>query len=267
VHSLAWGRYFEAIGLDGSDPARIRVVKDPELSLLTHVARDRGYVTAMRGYEHPFWVHLRQRDPDERPSDAWVGRVLGERGFVFLDDRDTTRREMLGLQWASPQGAVYDDPVATPSDLDEASPDAFADLDGILVLTLLLRAVVDAPADQHQHWAPALRRLLKCAAEKFAVDHEFAGEARDTWTLIVATRLLTWRPNVIASQGDTEAARRQLLAEREGTKRRVGQIDSGKPEARVRGRAERRWRRQVDIRSKVIAAACTDLSLKYTSAR
>lgn len=263
VHSLAWGRYFEAIGLDGSDPGRIRVVKDPERSLLTHVDRDRRYAPAMSGYKHPFWTHLRHRDPDDRPSDAWIGRVLVERGFMVLDIGDTTRREMLGLDWARPTGSFYDDPLTSPSALGLASPDAFADLDGILVLTLLLRATVDASADQHQQWVPELRRLLKDATEKFAVDHAFAGEARDTWTLVVATRVLTWRPNVTASKGDVESARRQLLAEREGKKRRVGQIDSGKPEARVRGRAERRWRRQVDVRSKVIAATGTDLSLRY----
>lgn len=80
---------------------------------------------------------------------------------------------------------------------------------------------------------------------------------------MVVTRILAWRPNVAASKSDIESARRQLLTEREGKKRRIGQIDSGKPEARVRGRAERRWRRQVDIRSKVIAAEGTHLSLKY----
>ncbi|MBB3228706.1 hypothetical protein FHW69_003348 [Luteibacter sp. Sphag1AF] len=64
-------------------------------------------------------------------------------------------------------------------------------------------------------------------------------------------------------RSDIESARGQLLAEREGKKRRVGQLDSGKPEASVCRRAERRWRRQVDIRSKVVAAAGTDLSLKY----
>jgi hypothetical protein len=154
---------------------------------------------------------------------------LGERGFIVLENGDTVRREMLGLDWARPTGSFYDDPLTSPSALGLASPDAFADLDGILVLTLLLRAAVDASADQHQHWVPELRRFLKGATEKFAVDHGFTGEARDTWTLIVATRILTWRPNLTAPKGDVESARRQLLAEREGKKRRVGQIDSGKP--------------------------------------
>ncbi len=263
VQSLVWGRYFEAIGLDGSDPGRIKVVKDPERSLLTHVARDRRYAPAIKGYDHPLWAHLRHRDPDERPSDAWIGRVLGERGLMVLEKGDTMRREMLGLEGSRPTGSLYEDSLTSPSALGLASPDAFADLDGILVLTLFLRAAVDASADQHEQWVPELRRLLKGATERFAVDHEFAGEARDTWTLIVATRILTWRPNVTASKGDIESARSQLLEEREGKKRRVGQIDSGNPEARIRGRAERRWRRQIDIRSKVVASESPDPSLKY----
>jgi hypothetical protein len=257
VQPLAWGRYFEAIGLDGSSPGRIRVAKDPEKSLLDHVAADKRYAEAMQGYRHRLWAHLELRDPAERPSDTWMSQVLSERKVLALEEEEDSRKAAVGFEWITDEPFDDDQPLPIQG-LAAFSPDKFADLDGILVLTLLLREAVDGSADQHEQWVPGLRRLLREAAQKFSLDHRFEGEAQDTWQLIVETRLLTWRPEVTPSKDNIESARKQLLAQRVGQKRRVGQIDSGRPEARVRGRAERRWRRQVTIRAMVLAVIRKD---------
>lgn len=50
-----------------------------------------------------------------------------------------------------------------------------------------------------------------------------------------------------------QLAQQQLLDERRGKRRSVGSLDSGSPEKRRQGRAERRWRRQVAVRASLLA--------------
>lgn len=251
VKRLPRTRAFESIGLDGYDPGAIALSHQ---SLLAYVTSKRRYQGTLKSYNHPLWLHLQERNPASRASESWVATVLSARGALILSEQDEANGYELGFDQYFSQS--WGNEAGPPSDI-YFEKERFADLDGLLALTLLHRDTVDGMRADQTQWLPYLRSLLSGAAKHFAKEQGFQGEALDTWRLLVETRMLAWRPEITPAAGDMQLAHQQLLEERHGRRRSVGSIDSGAPEKRRQGRAERRWRRQVAVRASLIAV-CAD---------
>lgn len=178
VKGLPRTRVFESIGLDGYDPGAIALSHQ---SLLTYVTSKRPYQETLKSYNHPLWLHLQERNPATRPSNTWVASVLSERGAVIFSERDEENRYELGF--GQPFSQSRND-AGPPSGI-YFEKERFADLDGLLVLTLLHRDTIDGVRANETQWLPYLRSLLSGAANHFAKEQGFQGEALDTWRLLV----------------------------------------------------------------------------------
>jgi hypothetical protein len=241
-HSLCKGlscaRRFESIALDGFDPGAMKA--KGQQSLLDYVAAKPGYAQTKADYRHGFWKHLAERNPKESKTKPWIDGQLAKGGLLWMDVIDEEHAETLGLRvdvgiWPSKSRQARDgeDFVGVAEN--------FATLDGMLALLIMYREAVD----RADNLVDGLRQALSRATERFAQKFGLEGEQRHTWEFLVRTRVLRWDPSFSHFAEDKVQAEQELLAERSGKRKHAGQLDSGAPEARIRGRAERRWRRQI----------------------
>jgi hypothetical protein len=236
---LSCKRRFESIALDGYDPGAMNATD--KQSLFDFVATKRGYAHATAGYRHGFWRYLVERNPERVPPTSWIGAQfqLTKHGLLRMEDIDEGNAEALGLRYD--RRDFDNDDETDGSHLLVTTADAFANLDGMLALLILYREALDK-ADGA---ADNLRIALVKSTQKFAGTFAFEDEQLHTWEFLVQTRILKWDPSFKPSLEDLSCAKSELLAKRSGRRKHAGKLDSGSPEMRTKGRAERRWRRQV----------------------
>lgn len=253
-------RSFESLALDGYDPGAMTAID--RQSLLDFVASKRGYAHATRSYKHGFWSHLAERNPKKAPPDSWIDAQLKKHELLRLKDIDDDHARTLGLR----RRYREDD----PDDLDSGShvlvamADAFANLDGMLALLILYREAVDKSDDSVDN----LRIALVKSTAKFASELAFEDELLETWKFLVETRMLRWDPSFRPSAESLLRAESELRAKRSGRRKRAGKLDAGPPEIRTKGRAERRWRRQVMMLASNLSlqqSTCRDLIVRQES--
>lgn len=237
---LTIARRFESIQLDGYNPDRIEATKT--LSLYKHVLKKPAYGAAEQSYEHPFWRLLKDRNTPGTGDDSALHQLLRAHGIVRLDPIDESHCAMLGLISRSGHERVdcAHDQEGTPYDLDLIIKEPT--LDSLQLLLLLYREAQDLAIDGHTR---ALRRAIEFAANLFAETYRYAGEQLDTWHYLVQTRMIRWNPMFEPSQLVLKQAQEILVMERGAAAKRKGRRGPSAPETYTRGRAERRWRRQI----------------------
>lgn len=243
------GPRFDQIRQDGYDPAR--VCAHANMSLLDHVASKRGFKATRPIYGHQFWKHLLERAPHWPDRDAWLVTQLRQHGIVRYVRVDEWHAMDLGLLPEPDPRAIEGAP---PLDLDA---DRFATLDGLLLLLLLYREAQDAA---HLHCAERLNLALQQSAETFATRFQYHNEIWDTWRLLIAARMVAWRPDLRPTLDALKSAA-ALLRQEDGVPECREPISSQKPKPHTR--SDRRWRRRVWVRACNICLCRSDYATDF----
>lgn len=243
---LAIGRRFERVQQDGYDPDRITA--RGSTSLVSHVARKRGWEPTLVSYRHVFWRCLNDRCSPAEDDAELLRALMHKLRLARLCLEDCNNAHALGLI-PSEELLSHDQDLQVRTALGRLDQLArYPTLDGLSVLLLLYREAIDLARDDH---SPYLRHLLQRAAVGFAELFR-PGEQRDTWVYLVETRMLTWNPGFMPLKSDVEQAEHLLYAEwrsrASSASRKVAD-----PREYSRGRAERRWRRASWVRGCCIA--------------
>ena len=249
-HPLSKGlkvaRRFEDVLQDGYDPGCIDVTPDKKAkrrcSLLDHVAKQSKYAKTQADYSHEFWKLLVKRVSDAETDQA-LQKLLRKQNLVRLNISDQIHGDCLGLiREIDPY--AEEEPGAPPLCIYGIADDPT--LDGLQLLLLLYRESQDLA--QHGPMQ-SIGAELKRATDAFAVTHHYSGEVLDTWHLLVQTRMLRWNPGFQPSAEALKRAECELRQEREAMPKRKGKRGKSSPDSYTRGRAERRWRRQIWARA------------------
>src|SRR3546814_2783749 len=142
--------------------------------------------------------------------------------------------------------------LSDPDPLGPISPpplnltaERFATLDGLLLLLVLHREAQDAA---HLDRADGLKFALRQAAKLFADQFNYHDEARDTWELMIGSRMVEWHPRVEPTADAWERAEDQL--HQAGAHYRSSRERAGPPGLNARTRSARRWRRRIWVRAR-----------------
>src|SRR3546814_2533283 len=95
----------------------------------------------------------------------------------------------------------------------------------------------------HLDRADGLKFALRQAAKLFADQFNYHDEARDTWELMIGSRMVEWHPRVEPTADAWERAEDQL--HQAGAHYRSSRERAGPPGLHARTRSERRWRRRL----------------------
>jgi hypothetical protein len=241
---IGFARRFESIQLDGYNPDRVEVTK--RVSLYKHVSKQSTFDAATKSFEHAFWDLLTHRNAPASRNDMTLQQLLRAHDIVRLDPIDESHGATLGLIPESYYELVdfAQEQEATPYDLGLITKQPT--LDSLQLLLLLYREAQDLALDGHTR---ALRRALEFTAESFAEANGYAGEQFDTWRYLLQTRMIRWNPTFQPSQEMLKRAQDILIGERGAIEKRKRRRGPSSPETYTRGRAERRWRRQIWARA------------------
>ncbi|MBS0212561.1 MAG: hypothetical protein JSR26_05185 [Proteobacteria bacterium] len=239
------GPRFTQIRADGYDPATVDA--KPDQKLLEHARAIRHFKPACDDYDHALWANLLRRAPSCNESDDWLRSQLDQRGIIYFDSEDERHAVELGLV------PEVDDSGEEPLQV-YLSPARYASLDGLRVLLLLYRQAQDAVFPLV---CASLKKTLEEAARLFAKAHGYHGEQNETWELLIASRMVAWRPEVIPSPAQVSQARASLLAEWEQA--RPGHRKPADPRTlKKNSRSERRWRRRIHVRACLLHVSDSD---------
>lgn len=247
--NLSVSRRFESIQQDGYDPDRVEVTSTR--SLLKHVAEyapgKSKYRKANDSHGHAFWKLLTARNSPGTRDKEEIHKLLRQQGLVRLDHSDVSHGMDLGLISEYEAGAAYEleECGELPFSINAIS-DGEVTLEALQLLLLLYREAQDLAQDQ---MVIALRKNLLDTALRFAETHGYAGEQLDTWHYLIQTRMLRWDPDFQPRQAILKQARQDLLDEWDAKPKRKGKRGPASPETYTKGRAERRWRRQIWARA------------------
>lgn len=227
---------FDQVRQDGYDPDRVTAFGTT--SLVDHLGSKRRFKSTRTIYRHMLWTHLEEWAPAWPERTAWLAEQLRRHLIVRYIPEDEENGVELGL-------------LSDPDPLEPISPpplnltaERFATLDGLLLLLVLHREAQDAA---HLDRADGLKFALRQAAKLFADQFNYHDEARDTWELMIGSRMVEWHPRVEPTADAWERAEDQL--HQAGAHYRSSRKRAGPPGLNARTRSERRWRRRIWVRA------------------
>lgn len=227
----------QEIELDGYGPGQSRDASPRIREVFEEVAKKPAYIAAPEAYNHPLWTYLSVRSFPS-VSQQWRHQMLASYGLIRVEAGDESSGEKLGLI-ASERMHLDGSAESESRPLPFAGHSSFATLDGLLLLTMLMKEAEDEGVLGYVRvFRDALRDATRTISDSL---FDWHAEARDTWKFIAETRLATWTPNREPSEEDKLEAWNSLAKafdQRSSTGRAVA------PSKLTRGRSERRWRRR-----------------------
>lgn len=227
---------FDQIRQDGYDPDRVTALGTT--SLVDYLGRTPRFEATQTIYRHMLWAHLEKWAPAWPERATWLAEQLRRHLIVRCIPLDEENGVELGLiSDPDPLGRKSSPPL-------DLSANRFATLDGLLLLLVLLREAQDAA---HLDRARGLKFALREAAKLFSDQFTYHDEARDTWELMISSRMVEWHPKVEPTADAWARAERQF--HQGGAHYLSSPEHAGPLGQKARTRTERRWRRRIWVRA------------------